>query len=244
MGFVIRRGFFETNSSSTHAIVVSHKKLKIEKSDLYTSWGDYNFEFGRDIYRLLDGWDYKLAYIYLVLLDSKSFTDPVIYPDNIDINKFKSKVSEIFNRDILPIIDDDDYNTIKPDNIFDVIDFIHSGKSGKTPNFESVPLFDTMLNSKYSYIGVDHTEDFFIFKDTGRRFGNSCYKFLEKILSDDEYLKKFLFSRDSYITIGSDEEMGYNLKTLGFENDYDDDNEWNNRVDKYKKTHDVYFKGN
>ena len=46
--------------------------------------------------------------------------------------------------------------------------------------------------------------------------------FFNKILNDKEFLKRFIFNNKSYITIGGDEYRGYNIKTIGFEYDYDE----------------------
>ena len=97
------------------------------------------------------------------------------------------------------------------------------------------------------YPYVDHCEDF----DTNG--------FLDRILNDDEYLKKFLFNNGSYITVGGDEYRGYNIKTIGFEYDYDnnyintgteecpnyeDVSEFWDKLKEYEKNNDVYLKGN
>ena len=62
---------------------------------------------------------------------------------------------------------------------------------------------------EYSNVYVDHTED----------FGENG--FINKILEANvEYIKKLIFNKESYITIGGDEYRGYNIKTIGFEYDY------------------------
>ena len=48
---LIRQGTFETNSSSTHALVIPHK-VDEERYDLYESL-DSNYGFGRDESRLV-----------------------------------------------------------------------------------------------------------------------------------------------------------------------------------------------
>lgn len=55
----IRHGTFETNSSSTHAIVVP-KNVKEEDYKLYDSL-EHNYGFGREEYHLCNYWDEKLA---------------------------------------------------------------------------------------------------------------------------------------------------------------------------------------
>jgi hypothetical protein len=104
---------------------------------------------------------------------------------------------------------------------------------------------------------VDHTEDFL---DNG---------FYEKLMSDKDFVKRLIFDTESYITVGGDEYRGYNLKKIGFQDDYnetynrnyhyqEDENGWPLYVDpseKYigefwdkvkelRKEFEIYFKGN
>lgn len=44
---------------------------------------------------------------------------------------------------------------------------------------------------------------------------------LNRLIKDKEFVKRFIFNKNSYITIGGDEYRGYNIKTIGFEYDYD-----------------------
>ena len=64
----IRYGIFETNSSSTHAIVVP-KEVKEDGYNAYDSL-DHDYGFGREECRLCDNWDEKLAYAYMLLKDN------------------------------------------------------------------------------------------------------------------------------------------------------------------------------
>ena len=88
---------------------------------------------------------------------------------------------------------------------------------------------------------------------------NIDQRFIEKIKTDDEFLKRFLFNRKSYITIGGDEYRGYNIKTIGYEYDYEEDyinkgteenpeyedvGEFWNKLKEYEKENDVFLKGN
>ena len=69
----IRYGSFETNSSSTHAIVIP-KRVKEEDWDMGDSL-DHKYDFGREECRLVDHWDEKLAYTYMILKDFEGWTD-------------------------------------------------------------------------------------------------------------------------------------------------------------------------
>ena len=82
----IRHGTFETNSSSTHAIVVP-KNVKEEDYKLYDSL-EHNYGFGREEYHLCNYWDEKLAYTYLALKYLASSTQ---------LEQFKNDVKEIYD---------------------------------------------------------------------------------------------------------------------------------------------------
>jgi hypothetical protein len=236
---LIRKGVFETNSSSTHSLVIPHK---VEKEDysLYDSlWHEY--DFGRLECRLIDDWDEKLAYVYAMLVSMLNYKDTT----PVEIMNFKKRINEIYKeiKEDKSIISKPRYEDLTPDQVFVKIDC------------------DT-------YCCVDHAGDLIDSKE-----------FLNKILNDDEFLKRFIFNKKSYITLGGDEYRGYNIKTIGFEYDYEDyyvndkgeriPQEWygkngvlkskyRNKVDEYnklsgefwdkleeyKKDNDVFLKGN
>lgn len=221
---VIRYGIFETNSSSTHAIVVP-KKIKKENYSLYDSL-DHNFSFGRGECRLVDSWDEKLAYIYIVIKDN-------FQPH---ISEFKAQVIKIYEE--IKKSQDTSYSSyIKPQDIFRYIDD-DKNDGNITGNDNFVVLCERWGNY------VDHSSSI-------------DEEFITRIFEDYEFLKRFLFNKESYITIGGDEYRGYNIKTIGFEYDYDEDYEcmencseyeikgefWN-KLEEYKKENDVYLKGN
>ena len=246
MGKKIRKGVFETNSSSTHSIVVP-KKVKEEHYSTYESL-DTNYGFGREESRLVNDWDEKLAYVYIVLKDYNEYKKDIV-TDN-DLTNFKNNVESIYLE-----LNDTNLRDIKPLDVFNLID-----------NKETSKKFDP-FGSSYPY--VDHEED----------FGSNG--FIKRVLSDKEFLKRFIFNTDSYITIGGDEYRGYNIKTIGFQYDYDDEgyycvnskgekrpdlpigldskkeqiirDEYNiyvdtgtfwDKLEEYKKDNDVYLKGN
>lgn len=197
----VRYGSFETNSSSTHAIVIP-KKVEEEDWDMGDSL-DHKYEFGREECRLVDHWDEKLAYIYMILKDFEGWTDnnrkTKVTKDTI--KKFKDRINKIY-KEVEQIVQYKPYDgDPKPNDIFKYIDNDGEGKLG---DIEFVYIHS--WERPYPY--VDHCEDF----DTNG--------FLDRILNDDEYLKKFIFNNGSYITVGGDEYRGYNIKTIGFEYDY------------------------
>ena len=219
----IRPGIFETNSSSTHAIVVPHDVTEKNYS-IYDSLR-HDYGFGREECRLVDDWDEKLAYVYLILKDYESYNENRIHKITLkDIEEFKQTVNDIFN-DFFKKEDNCCYY-VKPDEVFKFVD--------KDGNDKGSPLHTYSIGFNAGCF-VDHVEDF---DENG---------FLDLVLNDKEFLKRFLFNRDSYITVGGDEYRGYNIKTIGFEYDYDEDYEntefWN-KIEEYEKDKDVFFKGN
>ena len=242
----IRYGIFETNSSSTHAIVVP-KEVKEDGYDTYDSL-DHDYGFGRKECRLCDNWDEKLAYAYMLLKDN----------DVEELDTFKNQVIEVWEK----LFGNKDY-TPTPKDVFNYID-----RDGSDGNLTGKDGF-LILEERYGNY-VDHAE------------GLDGTDFIERLKTDDEFVKRFIFNRDSYITVGSDEFRGYNIKTIGFEYDYDSegycvnedwekppadwfdkdghikDEYWSRyckeypydnsdvwkKLKEYKKNNDVYLKGN
>ena len=204
----IRYGIFETNSSSTHAIVIP-KEVKEDGYDTYDSL-DHDYGFGREECRLCDNWDEKLAYAYMLLKDN----------DVEELDTFKNQVIEVWEK----LFGNKDY-TPTPKDVFDYID--RDGSNGDLTGKDGF----LILKERYGNY-VDHAE------------GLNGTDFIERLKTDDEFVKRFIFNRDSYITIGGDEYRGYNIKTIGFEYDYENEEDFINKLKEYKKNNDVYLKGN
>lgn len=203
-----RKGVFETNSSSTHAIVIP-KEMNSKYEMLFESL-DHNYYFGREECRLVEYWDEKLAYIYIVLKDRKI----------ADLSRFKEQVIEIY--DELTNGSNEVYFKVTPKELFKMLDNNH---------------IDCYVDHSYQ---VDN-------------------ELIERILNDKDFLKHFLFNKECYITIGGDEYRGYNIKTIGFQYDYDEEfvnigtkeepiyedrGMFWEKLEEYKKENDVYLKGN
>ena len=204
----IRYGIFETNSSSTHAIVIP-KEVKEDGYDTYDSL-DHDYGFGREECRLCDNWDEKLAYAYMLLKDN----------DVEELDAFKNQVIEVWEK----LFGNKDY-TPNPKDVFNYID--RDGSNGDLTGKDGF----LILKERYGNY-VDHAE------------GLDGTDFIERLRTDDEFVKRFIFNRDSYITVGGDEYRGYNIKTIGFEYDYENEEDFINKLKEYKKNNDVYLKGN
>ena len=242
----IRYGIFETNSSSTHAIVVP-KEVKEDDYNAYDSL-DHDYGFGREECRLCDSWDEKLAYAYMLLKDN-----------NVEeLDTFKNQVIEVWEK----LFGNKDY-TPTPKDVFNYID-----RDGSDGNLTGKDGF-LILKERYGNY-IDHACDL------------ENKNILNRLIKDKEFVKRFIFNKNSYITIGGDEYRGYNIKTIGFEYDYDSkghyinenleepptdwfdkkgcvkDKYWNRymkeypypnsdfwkKLIEYKKDNDVYLKGN
>ena len=204
----IRYGIFETNSSSTHAIVIP-KEVKEDGYDTYDSL-DHDYGFGREECRLCDNWDEKLAYAYMLLKDN----------DVEELDAFKNQVIEVWEK----LFGNKDY-TPNPKDVFNYID--RDGSNGDLTGKDGF----LILKERYGNY-VDHAE------------GLDGTDFIERLKTDDEFVKRFIFNKNSYITIGGDEYRGYNIKTIGFEYDYENEEDFINKLKEYKKNNDVYLKGN
>lgn len=275
----VRTSTFETNSSSTHALVVPHS-VSDDSYDVYDSL-DHNYSFGREESRLVEHYDEKLAYIYYIVKDLAertlySKTNPTDrwgndygITDDV-VNRFKNTVNEVYE-EVLTYLDRKPYdNDPTPDDIFYLIDhkdnlrsidssrdivwsinryveldFIGKDELDRELTDEEYSLTDRYsdcddivvtvkeltddekelarlshilpdyVRNYYSDVYVDHTEDF---------GSNGFVDVIKKC--DKEYIKRMIFSRDSYITVGGDEYRGYNIKTIGFEYDYNDHEEY------------------
>lgn len=185
----IRYGTFETNSSSTHAIVVP-KQVDNEKYSLYDSL-DHDYAFGREECRLCDNWDEKLAYAYMMLINNYDNTN------KDEIKNFKKRVMAMWKQ----LETSKRYNPT-PQDVFDYID--RKGDDGDLTGS------DTCLILKEKYWNyIDHAN------------GLDGTDFIKRLKTDNEFVKRFIFNKESYITICGDEYRGYNIKTIGFEYDYD-----------------------
>lgn len=294
---IIRCNIFETNSSSTHTLVIPHT-VNEDRYELYDSL-DHDYQFGREAYRLVEDYDEKIAYVYYVLRNYKERydlrCDDPGYGSSIkvteeDLNEFKKKVNEAYNK-VKELTKHEPYDSEPtPDDIFYIIDneeevgsfkydpFTDREPDGVDPELIRIAhILPSYTDRMYSHsVYVDHTED----------FGENG--FISKMLNVDvEYLMKFLFNKDSYIVVSGDEYSGYFIKTIGFEYDYSEDeypqyqvnengevcpdrslfpdtdkgwDEWwevqrkypitkdhggfYDKLEEYKKDHDVFLKGN
>lgn len=219
---LIRNNIFETDSSSTHALVIAkeykelpyHTHSKVVNPDSYLKAGflcEDDYTFDRSPFKLCNSWDEKLAYMYIVLRSRITEEDHYYKSTGCklitveDFEKFKTWCVELYNE----LITDEGHH-ISIQDVFEILE----------------------LDSKYGYVvgGVDHDYEV-------------PNELIEKCITDKDYIKRFIFCRDSYIAVSGDEYNRYYIKTIGFEDDYTDRNEFDRKLEEYKKDFDVYFKG-
>ena len=157
------------------------------------------------------------------------------------VNSFKDRINKIYE-EVYNIVEYKPYERDpKPNDIFNYID--REGKDDLVKDTNVVFINDEWFRPYVDHVGEFADED----------------SFFDKVFNDDEFLKRFLFNKDSYITIGGDEYRGYNIKTIGFQYDYDEDyvnhgteecpkyedvGEFWDKLKEYEKENDVFLKGN
>ena len=228
MTILKRESIFETNSSSTHSLVVP-KKVKEENYSLSDSL-EHNYYYGREESRLVEYWDEKLAYLYIIITQVKKYSKKYKITSAM-IKNFKERINKFYDELYGKVEWKPSDRDPKPNDIFKYIE-----KEGQCELVkDSIEIRDRWGDWFCPY--VDHIEDFV---EDG--------SFLDKVFNDDEFLKRFIFNEDSYITIGGDEYRGYNIKTIGFEYDYggmfEEESEFWKKLEEYKKDNDVFLKGN
>lgn len=236
MTILKRKKIFETNSSSTHSLVIP-KKVENKKYSLDDSL-EHDYYFGRQESRLVDTWDEKLAYVYMLLKTNYEWSHsnntwkPSISTSKKELNEFKKKVWEIW-KEVVHLV-------ISNDTKYDIETEKHIPLTQEEIEEEKKEYLDTKSNNYRK----PNPKDIFKYIDREGKDGNltgddSCYiimerygcyvdhandidiKFIERIKNDNEFLKRLLFNKQSYITVGGDEFRGYNIKTIGFEYDYE-----------------------
>ncbi len=253
----IRSNIFETNSSSTHTLVIPHDVGSDPYDYSLYDGSDHNYCFGREEYRHCNHWDEKLAYTYYVLVNykerydvrksDKGYGSNIVVTDE-ELESFKHKVREAY-REVMAMKDNKPYkDDPTPDDIFYIIDnedemdklydalyAIRNNIGWDSEAKKNIVIIDDEkyrdltdeenlaheLSYKFPELFdgygfhdpyVDHTED----------FGENG--FVDKIIkADKDYIKKFIFNRNSYINVGGDEYMGYNVATIGFQYDYNEE---------------------
>lgn len=173
---LIRRNTFETNSSSTHALVIPHK-VDNENYELGDSL-DHNYSYGREESRLVDNWDEKLAYVYITIKELNEWAGNKFKITSEMIERFKENVNKAYN-EVYNIIKYKPYEgDPKPNDIFNYID-----SDGKD---DLVKDHIIIRNDSWWSPYVDHVGQFADEDD-----------FLNKVFNDYEFIKRFIFNKES-----------------------------------------------
>lgn len=134
----IRRSLFETNSSSTHALVIP-KTVQNKNYEVYGKWDEEKtcVEFGRGEFELYDQWDDKLSYAYIALQD-REFNQKAI-------ETFKDNVRKCFDEVFKMEENKHSFNKRTPDDIFKYVD---KGEWNYVDHSSEIPdeFFDKLIN--------------------------------------------------------------------------------------------------
>ena len=130
-----------------------------------------------------------------------------------DIDMFKKRITAMW--EVLESKLQREYNPT-PQDVFNYID-----RDGTDGNLTGDDSFMVLKERWRNY--VDHANDL------------DHTDIIERLKTDDEFVKRFIFSKESYITVGGDEYRGYNIKTIGFEYDYSGHYYVNNKGEKPPK---------
>ena len=194
---LVRTNVFETNSSSTHTLVVPHK-VNEDNYRLYDSL-DHEYQFGRCELKIVDCWDEKLAYIYYVLLDAKERyeffkgRDDEYYGSPIkvtagDIRRFKNAVIDTY-KEVKKNLKYRYRDEFDPHIIFSLLDY--------KDDLDKVYITESSERDDSKHKGKDVLEYTYI--------GNTLYK-VNTISKDDLDRSLYDYELDyQYDDIGEDE---------------------------------------
>lgn len=233
----IRKSLFETNSSSTHAVVVTKENhANTEEIKYLWDWAD-GMCFGRCESAIVESLRSKIAYAYIVAKDLSNWSR-LNQKDGLE--KFLKNLYAVSEK----------YFIKNPADSYEISEGFTKDNLDRL-----IRTIDEAMTKYDAY--VDHVEDF---AENG---------FFERLTNDKDFVERLIFDSDSYITVGGDEYRGYNIKTIGFQYDYDysykknvkreiDEDgsykyidpadyytgEFWRKIKKYREKFDVYFKGN
>ena len=236
MKIQIRKGTFETNSSSTHTIAISREKcdkenvIGVKDYDIYDIWSaDSHFSFGRSN-SIENSVGRRIAYLVICWLAQKKICDR---QERVD---FYNKITSIVTK----YVDVPDY---QPTMIRDV--------KKKLKN-----MFQKIEHDRYSWMSDGHEPAYPRINNNNDLFKNDIYfgvdhddkgkDFVEYVTADDDALERWIIHPDSFVASGGDEYNGFYMKRTGYEYDYDSWKDFKKRADAManKMNLDVFYKGN
>lgn len=222
----VRRATFETNSSSAHSLVLYKKDLEIDKESERYEIADKLFgsNFGLEYEYFEDEWDENNKMFFT----EKDPENPFVW----DFNRGRARYyNDTFNK-IAFIIG---YKKWKYEFDFDSL----LDKIDKWFDEYSEFLNDRLIALKEKLIDNDFRNEKYRIDNISAEYEYDS-NIIDKLLENDDLLKKFLFDSRSYISISGDEYDNFSLKCVGNESDYY--NFYNGREEFYKRAEEVYDK--
>lgn len=216
MNLVIRKSVFETNSSTCHTIAIT-KKFYNKENAIYP-WefsnyeGPFRYSYSRGLLKLPENITDKIAFAYMSImcyLREQLNDDTKVISQLEDIEKLIS--DEVKNIQI---------THVPGSQVKDSVDQVHI----LLKIIREYTLENASGDTEYGkYFSIDHVEE--------------TFKFAKACLEDREKLMRFIFDNDSYFAVAGDEYQGHYVKRIGFEYDYDSEEEF---YDKCKTLEDKY----
>lgn len=228
----IRRSVFETNSSSTHTIAIA-KNLFEENTDYELSqydiygYGESGFQFGR-VPKIENSIGRRIAYSVIVFLSYPKRVIPV--EDRI---LFYEKIYGILERNLKNKLDCPYCDTKEKiiSSVMKLIQFCEQSCYEYCKEWKpTYTIENEIFKNKFAYI--DHIEE--------------TEAFYKKITTDDSALERFIMAKNSFVYSGGDEYNGYYMPRVGFEYDYETQDEFMEKSKEMAEKLDieVFFKGN
>jgi len=209
----VRRSVFETNSSTCHTIVITrnwkNREVDLTEYDLGMWYDRQEFNFHRGVLNMADRVDKKMAYIYMAIL---YYLENRVYCKEITPEERDITISLVEDT-ILEGAKESSSDENVEKNIEIIQELFTKAKESILKNNDD---FETNRFRGYWYI--EHPEE--------------AWQAVESILKDFDKLKRLIFDNESYITVCGDEYYGHYAKRIGFEYDYDWNNDYQSWYDK------------
>ena len=239
----VRNKVFETNSSSSHSLILSKNIVKINEKD--DDWDKARKYFGSfyDLYSQIDSFDWEQYKEDLEnALELAKAKDPKYYKW-----EFYSELNERFNFDFSrgnPRVFDDFIH--KTAFILAVNKYRDNEEDSITSKFidKVIEKAEEHLRECKNYDKVKALIEVFLkwlFKNEDfiqEGLTSECSNYdsiLYKIMEDEELIERFIFNEDSYIALGGDEYEGSYLRLVGTTNEYYDKYGSSNYMMEYEK---------
>lgn len=237
----VRNKVFETNSSSSHSLVISKESIIIDKDSSDYEIADKYFGDCYDLFYAIDtSWDwreykndYNKALKEIKKEDPKGYTW-IFYPElnekfEFDFSRGKPRIYDDFIHKTAFILavnryrEDDELNP-----------FIEKVTEKAEEHLKECNNYDRANALTEIFLKWLFKNEEFI-NETLTSECSNYNNILSDILRDDDLIEKFIFNSKSYIALGGDEYLGSYLKLVGSTHEYYDRYGSSNYMIEYEK---------